>query len=139
MSQRAEISHLNPCPRCKRESTVSYVVYANGPRIRASRSISCDNCGYREARDRSYVPEDVATLFYQRDGKWRLTLQEVCGPEDVATRAVAELFGISEMDSRARLGGIPESTPAIVGVKAVVDEARAFLLERGIGAQVERE
>lgn len=68
-----------------------------------------------------------------------MTLEEILGPEDDATCAVAKIFGISEVDARARLGGLAEDPLALTGVKVVIDEAKAFLAERGIVVHVERD
>lgn len=136
MSERAEMSRPGACPRCGADSVFAYVVHANGIRVRSSRSISWHDCEYREARSRSGVTEEVAALFYERDGRWTLTLMEVCGPESDAARAVADLLDLSQEDAYARLRRPPENGPAFAGVKAVIDEAGAFLAAHGILARV---
>lgn len=71
-------------------------------------------------------------LFCKRDGRWSLTLEGVRGPESEAVRALAKLLGLTEERARIRLRRLPESAPMLVGVKAVIQEAAAFLAERGI-------
>lgn len=88
MSRWAQISKQGPCPRCKMVSEMSYVIRADRARIRASRSFSCPDCGYREERDGHAVPEDVTELFYGRDfgrdGKYQLNLENFHGDERAA-------------------------------------------------------
>lgn len=74
MPNRDEITVTGPCPRCSSDCCYTHVVYADCGEVRVSRGASCSRCRYREERDRRAVPADVAALFYERDGRWGLTL-----------------------------------------------------------------
>lgn len=55
------VSEAVRCPRCGAEARRSYVV-ATGARIRASRSLRCDSCGFAEETDGELTDEEVAQL-----------------------------------------------------------------------------
>ena len=91
-----------------------------------------------EARDSHSVPEAMAELFFQRDGKWQLTLGMFHGgDETAAAKALAKAFKLSEEGALERIKQLPESTPAFFGVEQVVLELGEFLSGAGIHVRAE--
>lgn len=138
MSQRVQLIQHSSCPKCRKGVDLSFVIRASDGRINCSRGLSCPHCGWRESRDRRNVPDDVAELFYTRDGKWRVILVDWKGDLGAAARALAIVAGLEIDDATAMLDQHSHARTILTGVSAVVRDAFEFLQDAGVETRVER-